>query len=116
MLPALAVEMLFGNGHDNYGFYHTTPDSQWFRSSSLNPPTLRPFPTGDQYEPYLPCATYSGGQASNPGYYGQGQSGSGCGLVPYKNFNDNYVFQDDLTKALSAMTGLGGNASKNTRP
>jgi hypothetical protein len=106
--PTVVNEMLFGNGHDNYGFYHTTPDSQWFRSSSLNPPTLRPFPTGDQYEPYLPCATYSGGQASNPGYYGQGQSGSGCGLVPYKNFNDNYVFQDDLTKILGSHSIKAG--------
>ena len=101
--PTMVNEMLFGVGHDNYGFYHTTSDSQWFRTSSLNPPTLRPFPTGPLYENYLPCAFFSGGQASNPAYFtpgGQSSPGPGCSLTPYKNFNDNYVFQDDLTKVM----------------
>ena len=109
--PTLVNEMLFGIGHDNYGFYHTTPDSQWFRGSSLNPPTLRPFPTGDQYKPYLPCATFGGGQASNPGYFtpgGQQSPGPGCSLTPYKNFNDNYVFQDDLTKIVGSHSFKAG--------
>jgi len=107
--PTMVNEFLFGNGHDNYGFYHTTPDSQWFRSSSLNPPTLRPFPTGPEYENYLPCATFSGGQAVNTGYFTPGGqqtpstgNAPGCSLTPYKNFNDNYVFQDDLTKIVGA--------------
>ena len=98
-------EMLFGNGHDNYGFYHTTPDSQWFRSGSLNPPTLRPFPTGPQYENYLPCATFSGGAASIQGTGlpgGQQSPVPDVQLTPYKNFNDNYVFQDDLTKIVGS--------------
>jgi hypothetical protein len=107
--PTLVNEMLFGIGHDNYGFYHTTDDSQWFRTSSLNPPTLRPFPTGPLYLNYLPCATYSGGQASNPGYFNAGgQQGQGCQLTPYKNFNDNYVFQDDLTKVIGSHSVKAG--------
>ena len=107
--PTLVSEMLFGVGHDNYGFYHTTPDSQWFRTSSLNPPTLRPFPTGPLYENYLPCAFFSGGQAANPGYFtAGGQQGSGCQLTPYKNFNDNYVFQEDVTKVLGSHSIKAG--------
>ncbi len=101
--PSTINEFSFGVGHDNYGFFHTTPDAQWFRSSSLNPPTLRPFPTGPQYENYLPCATFSGGAISNPSYFtpgGQQSPGPGCNLTPYKNFNDNYVFKDDLSKIL----------------
>ncbi|HEY2014087.1 MAG TPA: Plug domain-containing protein, partial [Bryobacteraceae bacterium] len=109
--PTMVNEFLFGNGHDNYGFYHTTPDSEWFRTSSLNPPTLRPFPTGPQYENYLPCATFAGGAASNPGYWtpgGQQSPGPGCSLTPYKNFNDNYVFQDDLTKIVGSHSIKAG--------
>jgi len=70
--PTTINEFNFGVGHDNYGFFHTTPDSQWFRTSSLNPPTLRPFPTGPEYENYLPCATFSGGLMSNPSYFTPG--------------------------------------------
>ena len=107
--PTLVNEMLVGIGHDNYGFYHTTDDSQWFRTSSLNPPTLRPFPTGPLYLNYLPCATYSGGQAANPAYFNAGgQQGQGCQLTPYKNFNDNYVFQDDLTKVIGSHSIKAG--------
>lgn len=109
--PTLVNETLFGVGHDNYGFYHTTGDSQWFRTGGLNPPTLRPFPTGPEYENYLPCAMFSGGQASNPAYFtpgGQQSPGPGCSLTPYKNFNDNYLFQDDLTKILGAHTIKSG--------
>jgi hypothetical protein len=99
--PTTINEFNFGVGHDNYGFFHTTPDSQWFRTSALNPPTLRPFPTGPEYENYLPCASFSGGAISNPSYFfpgGQQSPGPGCNLTPYKNFNDNYVFKDDLSK------------------
>ena len=107
--PTLVNEMLIGVGHDNYGFYHTTDDSQWFRTSSLNPPTLRPFPTGPLYENYLPCAVYSGGQAANTSYFNAGgQQGQGCQLTPYKNFNDNYVFQDDLTKVIGSHSIKAG--------
>jgi hypothetical protein len=101
--PTTINEFNFGVGHDNYGFYHTTSDSQWFRTSSLNPPTLRPFPTGPGYENYLPCATFSGGAQASPSYFtpgGQQSPNPGCSLTPYKNFNDNYVFKDDLSKII----------------
>src|ERR1051326_7011395 len=98
--PTLVNEMMFGVGHDNYGFYHPEGDNDYFRTSGLNPPTMRPFPTGDLYLPYLPCASFSGGNASGAASYipGSQTTGGGCGLTPYKNFNDNYVFQDDLSK------------------
>jgi hypothetical protein len=79
--PKLVNELLFGNGHDNYGFYHTTADSQWFRTSSLNPPTLRPFPTGSLRE--LPALRhFSGGsliRALTPG----GQQSPGPALLTH---------------------------------
>ncbi len=109
--PTVVNETLVGVGHDNYGFYHTTDDSQWFRTSGLNPPTLRPFPTGALYENYLPCAFYSGGQGANLAYFtpgGQQSPGPGCNLTPYKNFNDNYVFQDDLTKVVGSHSIKAG--------
>jgi hypothetical protein len=58
---------------------------------------------------YLPCATYSGGQAANLAYFNAGgQQGQGCQLTPYKNFNDNYVFQDDLTKVIGSHSIKAG--------
>ncbi|HMF75031.1 MAG TPA: hypothetical protein VK604_05160, partial [Bryobacteraceae bacterium] len=42
--PTLVNEFAFGVGHDNYGFYHTTPDSQWFRTDTLNRPRSARFP------------------------------------------------------------------------
>ena len=110
--PTMVNEFAFGVGHDNWGWYHTTPDSQCFRTSSLNPPTLRPFPTGPLYENYLACARYSGGALPNPSYFypgGQQTPGPTCSINPYKNFNDNYIFQDDLSKILgrhSLKTGI----------
>ena len=100
--PTLVNEMLFGVGHDNYGFFHPEGDTAYLRTSSLNPPTLRPFPTGPLYQNYLPCASFSGGNASGASSYipGSQTTGGGCGLTPYKNFNDNYVFQDDLSKQI----------------
>src|SRR6185369_15076975 len=53
--------------------------------------------------------TFGGGQASNLSYFGQSQqTGPGCGLTPYKNFNDNYVFQDDLTKIVGSHSFKAG--------
>lgn len=110
--PTMVNEFAFGIGHDNYGFYHTTDDSQWFRTSTLSPPTLRPFPTGPLYENYLPCARYSGGAISNSSYFypgGQQTPGPTCSINPYKHFNDNYLFQDDLSKVIgrhSLKTGI----------
>jgi hypothetical protein len=104
----LVNEALFGLGGNNYGFHHVEPDSNYFRSSSLNPPTLRPFPTGDQYLNYLPGLNFAGGNLANPplAYTGGfsfnplaalgGQFGN-ASVIPYQNSNDIYSFKDDLS-------------------
>ena len=107
--PTTVNEAIIGVGHNNFGYYRegSEKDSTYFRTTSLNPPTLRPFPTGPQYENYLPTATYAGGARPNPGsfvpsYYPNFP-------IPYTNFNDTYSFQDDLAKVVgthSLKTGI----------
>jgi hypothetical protein len=108
-------EMVIGVGHNNFGYIRagSQPDSTWFRTSALNPPTLRPFPTGPQYENYLPAATFVGGALSNPGSFIPGYTGNQSSNnnfpIPYSNFNDTYTFNDDLSKVLgshSLKTGV----------
>ena len=118
-------EFVFGIGHDNYGFYHTTPDSAYFRSTSLNPPTLRSAPLqycteGNEscwntYKPYLPTFTFSGGSLTNPAFYMPSTSGySGAGTtsnnpIPYKNSNDNFTLADNFSLVVGThniKTGL----------
>jgi len=109
--PTVVNQVLFGIGHNNWWFTHTTPDSQWFRSSNLNPPLLFPMPTGPtwQYQNYLPCATFSGGQAVGMAYFTPGgESSTGCNLNPYKNYNDNYTFQDDVSKVVGTHSFKAG--------
>jgi hypothetical protein len=116
--PTLVNEVLVGIGHTNYGFYRSggATDSDYFRTSSLNPPTLRPFPTADvdvlgypMYLPYLPCAAYSGGQAVRPaGWFPGGQQDRSCSTVPYRNENSNIVIQDDLSKLLGSHSLKAG--------
>ncbi|MCX6628333.1 MAG: carboxypeptidase regulatory-like domain-containing protein [Candidatus Solibacter sp.] len=104
--PTTVNEAIIGVGHNNFGYFRagTEKDSTYFRTSSLNPPTLRPFPTGEQYEPYLPAATFAGGALPNPGAFIPGYTGNQSTNnnfpIPYKNFNDTYSFQDDLSKVL----------------
>ncbi len=104
--PTTVNELSFGVGHDNYGFTPAPSPTQILRSSSLNPPGLYTVPTGPapQYYNYLPCANFAGGNLPNGGYFSAGsQSGGfGCSEVPYKNFNDGYVAQDDLSKIVGA--------------
>lgn len=108
-------EVVVGVGHNNFGFNRqgSEQDSQYFRSSSLNPPTLRPFPTGEQYENYLPAALFAGGALPNPGAFVPGYTGNlsanNTFPIPYKNFNDTYSVQDDLAKVIgthSLKTGV----------
>ncbi|HUB32035.1 MAG TPA: carboxypeptidase regulatory-like domain-containing protein [Bryobacteraceae bacterium] len=104
--PTTVNEFSFGVGHDNYGFTPTQAGSQILRSSSLNPPALYTIPTGPQYQNLLPCANFAGGNLPNAGWYGYAQGNQppafGCGLIPYKNFNDGYVAQDDLSHIVGA--------------
>ena len=112
--PTLVNEMVVGVGHNNFGYYRegSEKDSAYFRSSNLNPPTLRPFPTGQQYENYLPAATFAGGALSNPGAFIPGYTGNAATNntfpIPYKNFNDTYSFQDDLSKVLHSHSLKAG--------
>lgn len=106
--PTAVNEVVFAIGHVNYGFYHNLPDSTYFRSSSLNPPTLRtatlPFCTKpgnqscfDTYENYLPTMTFAGGSvAGNQASYNPSTTGND--ELPYENFNDNYTIQDNFSK------------------
>jgi hypothetical protein len=100
--PSMVNEIVIGVGHNNNGNKrtHGDQDSNYYRTSSLNPPTLRPFPTGPMYEPYLPMASFSGGSRPNPGSLTPGTYAGGGNTIPYKNFNDTYTIQDDLTKLL----------------
>ncbi len=99
--PTTVNEFSFGVGHDNYGFTPTQAGSQILRSSTLNPAELYTIPSGPQYQNLLPCANFAGGNLPNAGWYGYAQGNQppafGCGLIPYKNFNDGYVASDDIT-------------------
>jgi hypothetical protein len=115
LTPTFVNEMVVGVGHNNFGFYRAgnEKDSDYFRSSSLNPPTMRPFPTGPQYENYLPAATFAGGAVPSPGAFIPGYTGNLASNnnfpIPYSNFNDTYTFNDDLSKVLgshSVKTGV----------
>ena len=111
--PTMVNEMSVGVGHNNYGFDRVgEPDSTYFRTSSMNPPTLRPFPTGPQYEPYLPSMTFAGGALPNPGAYYPGWTGNMSSNnnfpIPYSNFNDTYTFNDDLSKVLGSHSLKAG--------
>jgi hypothetical protein len=97
--PTLVNELVIGAGNNSFGYYRINGDmdSNYFRSSTLNPPTLRSFPTGPLYENYLPSATFAGGAASNPGSFTPSTVAS-IFPIPYGNYNDTYTYQDDLTK------------------
>jgi hypothetical protein len=118
-------EASFGIGHNNYGFYHTQPDSTYFRSSSLNPPTLRTTPLDyctdgsaqscyNLAKPFLPTFNFSGGSLSNPGAFNPVVGGT-----PYKNSNDNYIITDNFSVVLgnhSLKTGIYIEKNVKTEP
>ena len=95
-------EASFGLGHNNYGFYHTVPDSAYYRTASLDPPALRTTPlvycaNADPQscynlpKPYLPRVSFSGGSLTNPASFNPGS------MTPYKNSNDNTVVTDNFS-------------------
>ncbi len=109
--PTTVNELAFGIGHDNYGFTPQATPTQLLRSNTLNPPELYTIPTGSLYQNYLPCANFAGGNLPNAGYYSPGdQQGPGfsCGLVPYKNFNDGYTAQDDISHIVGSHSLKAG--------
>jgi hypothetical protein len=107
---SMVNEVVFGLGHNNYGYYHMDADSNYFRTSSLNPPMLRSTPlpycteTGNQscpnsYKPYLPTFQFAGGSVVSPVSYTPSTT-NGSFEVPYRNYNDNYTFQDNFSKVI----------------
>jgi len=110
--PSLVNEVTLGMGRNNNQQLlpgDGSVPSYLLRSSTINPPTLRPFPSGGvlpisglpRYFPYLPAATFAGGALpGNPGYFWTGQPGGGLFSSPYMNFNYTYTIQDDLSKTL----------------
>ena len=111
--PTMVNEFIIGVGHNNFGYIREKePDSTYYRTSSFNPPLFRPIPTGDVYPPYLPAATYAGGALPNPGAYIPGYTGNWANNnqfpIPYKNWNDTYSFQDDLSKVIGTHSLKAG--------
>lgn len=107
--PTMVNELVFGLGHVNYGFYHSLPDSTYFRSGALNTPTLRsstlnyctdadPQSCFDTYKNYLSTFTFAGGSVVNPASFFPNTTGND--QIPYENFNDNYNIQDNFSRVI----------------
>ena len=88
-------------------------DSHYFRTSSLNPPTLRPFPTGDSTRPICRRRRSRAARCRIRGRSFRGTPATWPATttfpIPYSNFNDTYTFKDDLSKVIgshSLKTGV----------
>jgi hypothetical protein len=128
--PSMVNEVTFGWGRNQWLFYVPGgDDSKYFRTTALNPPTLSPLPTGDQYLPYLPQVTFAGGSLVNTPTFSPGAAddkGATCKIdtgtcgVPrqaailgkgayWTNFNKIWSGSDDFSKMLgshSIKTGV----------
>src|SRR5579871_4587084 len=110
--PTLVNELTLGLGQNNLqqlwqsNFNLSTLERS---SSTINPPTLRPFPSGGtlpvsgipEYFPYFPNATFAGGAFPNPGYVWTATPLNALFASPYMNFNYTYTIQDDVSKTLN---------------
>jgi hypothetical protein len=117
-------EFSFGLGHNNYGFYHTESDADYFRTAALDPPTLRSTPLSfctnpnpqscfNLPKPYLPAMEFAGGAL--PGAV----SFTPDTMTPYKNSNDNTVLTDNFSWVLrnhSIKTGVYVEKNVKTEP
>jgi hypothetical protein len=103
--PTMVNEIVIGVGHNNFGYYRPDdePDSNYFRSSKVNAPRLRPFLQGPQYETSSRVCNSRAArfriQESSFRLYRRAPHQQHFS-DPYKNFKDTYTVQDDLTKAL----------------
>jgi hypothetical protein len=104
--PTLIAETLVGIGWNNYEFYHVEGDSPYFRTSTLNPPTLFPLPAPatvpggtlgviQEYPPYLPEMTTGGGNTVGETNYTPWNTGF---FDPYANFSHSRSVNEDVTK------------------
>ena len=81
----------------------------------MNPPRLEPFAQTGAGEPliaglqndewpYVPIATFAGGNRTNlPGYFA-GTTNGGGRVLPQANRNDRVQIQDDLSKTWDVTT------------
>jgi Carboxypeptidase regulatory-like domain/TonB-dependent Receptor Plug Domain len=108
--PTLVAETLVGIGHNNYEFDYPGGYSQFYRTSSLNPPSLFPIPTQGtvpggtfgsipEYPPYLPELLMGGGNTVGQANYAPWNTGF---FDPYANFSHDYSAQEDVTKIFRA--------------
>jgi hypothetical protein len=117
--PTLVNELTLGLGQNSFRILR--PDtfdlSTVLRSSkTIDPPTLRPFPSGgtlpisglQAYFPYIPQATFSGGSFPNPGYIYPAVAPGQISAFPYYNYNYTYTAQDDLSKVIGMHSIKGG--------
>jgi hypothetical protein len=106
--PTLIAETVVGWGHNNYEFYYPDGYSQFYRTSTLNPPTLFPLPTPatisggslgtiQEYPPYLPEITTGGGNTVGEANYVPFNTSF---FDPYSNFSHDRSFNEDVTKVL----------------
>jgi hypothetical protein len=104
--PTLIAETLVGIGHNNYEFEYPNGYSQFYRTSTLNPPTLFPLPAPatvpggtfgqiPEYPPYLPEMLMGGGTTVGQANYAPWNTGF---FDPYANFSHDYSAQEDVTK------------------
>ncbi len=124
-------ELTVGFGHNNFG--NRRPDGfdyeDYFRSSTLDPPRLRPFgeagPPGviaglqnDEW-PYLPTLTFAGGNRANLAGFFPGTRVNASRVLPQANRNDRISLQDDLSKTMgrhNLKTGIYVEYSSKTEP
>jgi hypothetical protein len=105
--PTLIMEAQVTEGftYSNSPGHTGRPDSTWFRSNALNPPTLRPLPNTNTfngisprngyplYPPYLPQATFTGGNYQNYSAFDPNAK-----PTPYENGDNQYVWRVDISK------------------
>ena len=104
--PTLIAETLIGFGHNNYEFDYPNGYSQFYRTSSLNPPLLFSMPAAktvncgslgpcQAYPPYLPEIGMGGGNTTGEANYVPFNTGF---FDPYSNWSHDYTAQEDVTK------------------
>jgi hypothetical protein len=116
--PTFISETMYGFGLNSLLYTHPEGYSQYYRTPALNPPTLFTIPTGGtdpcgsclsqlaseppgtssagvpRYLPYLPAATYGGGNS-----VGEASWNAIAGFyIPYVNITAAHNFTQDFTK------------------
>jgi Carboxypeptidase regulatory-like domain len=114
--PTMISESGFTHGTQRYGWRHPEGSTPYYRTSTLNPPTLFPIPTqgtiygGNEipatlplYEPFLPALTFGGGLTVGQTNYNPGGGGQG-GFIPYNNRGYSNAATEDISKIFRSHT------------